>query len=132
MSCTCSCVSCGFLLHLLFLLWLVDVLTAANARIAALEAELTASREAWEGANAAKVAAEKATKSAETKAKKAEKALVTADQKRVQREQTIAERDALLLFACLLMLLVADICLLSLALSFCGAAEKIGVYLGLR
>jgi hypothetical protein len=64
MSCTCSRVSCNFLLHLLFLLWLVDALTVANACIAALEAELTASREAWEGANAAKVAAEKATKSA--------------------------------------------------------------------
>jgi chromosome segregation ATPase len=76
---------------LFFLLWLVDALTAANARIAALEAEFNASREAWEGANAAKVAAEKATKSAETKAKKAEKALADADQKRVQREQTIAE-----------------------------------------
>jgi hypothetical protein len=57
----------------------------------ALEAELNASREAWEGANAAKVAAEKATKSAETKAKKAEKALADADQKRVRREQTIAK-----------------------------------------
>jgi hypothetical protein len=54
-------------------------LTAANARIAALEAELNASREAWEGANA-----EKATKSAETKAKKAEKALSDADQRRIQ------------------------------------------------
>jgi hypothetical protein len=58
----------------------------------ALEAKLNASREAWEGANAAKVAAEKATKSAETKAKKAEKALADADQKRVRREQTIAKR----------------------------------------
>jgi chromosome segregation ATPase len=77
---------------LLFQLWLVDALTAANARIAALEDELTTSREAWEGANAAKVAAEKATKSAETKTKKAEKALATADQKRVQRERMIAER----------------------------------------
>jgi chromosome segregation ATPase len=63
----------------------------ANARISALEAKLNASREAWEGANAAKVAAEKAAKSAETKAKKAEKALADADQKRVQREQAIAE-----------------------------------------
>jgi chromosome segregation ATPase len=79
------------LIHFLFLLWLVDALTAANARIAALEAELTASREAWEGANAAKVTAEKAMKSAEIKAKKAEKALATADQKRVQRDRTIAE-----------------------------------------
>jgi chromosome segregation ATPase len=64
----------------------------ANACIAALEAELNASREAWEGANAAKVAAEKAAKSVETKAKKAEKALADADQKRVLREQAIAER----------------------------------------
>jgi hypothetical protein len=92
MSCTCSRVSFGILLHFHFLLWLVDALTTANARIAALKAELTASREAWEGANAAKVTAEKATKSAETKAKKAEKALVTTDQKRVQRDRTIAER----------------------------------------
>jgi hypothetical protein len=36
----------GFLLPFLFLFWLVDALTAANARIAALEAELNASREA--------------------------------------------------------------------------------------
>jgi hypothetical protein len=62
-----------------FLFWIVDALTMANARIAALEAELNASREAWEGANATKVAAEKATKSAETKAKKTEKALADAD-----------------------------------------------------
>jgi chromosome segregation ATPase len=82
----------GFLLPLLYLFWIVDALTMANARIVALEDELNASREAWEGANAAKVAAEKATKSAETKAKKAEKALADADQKRVQREQAIAER----------------------------------------
>jgi hypothetical protein len=64
----------------------------ANARILALEAELVAAREAWEGANAAKVAAEKIAKSAETKEKKAEKALSDTDQKRVQRERTIAER----------------------------------------
>jgi chromosome segregation ATPase len=82
----------GFLLPFPFLFWIVDALTVANARIAALEAELNASREAWEGANAAKVAAEKATKSAETKAKKAEKALADADQKRVHREQAIAKR----------------------------------------
>jgi hypothetical protein len=67
-------------------------LTATNARIAALEAKLNASREAWEGANAAKVAAEKAAKSAKTKAKKAEKVLADADEKRVLREQSIAER----------------------------------------
>jgi hypothetical protein len=63
----------------------------ANARISALEAELNASREAWEGANAAKVAVEKAARSAETKAKKAEKVLADANQKRVLREQAIAE-----------------------------------------
>jgi hypothetical protein len=68
-----------FLLSFLFLFWVVVALTAANARIEALEAELNASREAWEGANA-----EKATKSAETKAKKAEKALSDADQRRIQ------------------------------------------------
>jgi hypothetical protein len=50
MSSTCSRVPRSLLLHLLFLFWLVDALTVANARIAALEADLTASREAWEGA----------------------------------------------------------------------------------
>jgi chromosome segregation ATPase len=83
--------SCGFLLPFFFLFGIVDALTSANAHIAALEAKLNASREAWEGANAAKVAAKKATKSAETKAKKAKKALADADHKRVQREQAIAE-----------------------------------------
>jgi hypothetical protein len=71
--------------------WIVVALTAANARISALEAEVNATRGAWEGANAAKVAAKKAPKSAEIKAKKAEKAPADADQKRVQREQAIAE-----------------------------------------
>jgi hypothetical protein len=71
---------------------IIVALTTARARISALEAELKASREAWESANAAKVSAEKAAKSAETKAKKAEKALADADQKRVKREQSIVER----------------------------------------
>jgi ATPase subunit of ABC transporter with duplicated ATPase domains len=66
-----------------------DALMAANARIASLEAELNASRKAWDTATAAKVAAEKSAKSAAAKAKKAEKALVDADQQRVQREQAI-------------------------------------------
>jgi chromosome segregation ATPase len=70
----------------------IDALTAANARIASLEAKLDASRKAWDVATAAKVAAEKTAKSAETKAKKAEKALVTVDQKRAQRDRTVAER----------------------------------------
>jgi hypothetical protein len=70
----------------------VDALTAANARIASLEAELNASRKAWDTATAAKVAAEKAAKSVATKAKKAEKALADAGQGRVQREQAITKR----------------------------------------
>jgi hypothetical protein len=69
----------------------IVALTSAHARISALEAELTAAREAWESANAAKVSAEKVAKLAETKAKKDEKALADADQKRIQREQSIAE-----------------------------------------
>jgi hypothetical protein len=77
---------------LLSLFRTIDALTAANARIASLEAELDASKKAWDVATAAKVAAEKTTKLAETKAKKAEKALVTADQNRAQRDRTVAER----------------------------------------
>jgi hypothetical protein len=55
-----------------------DALMAANARISSLEAELNASRKAWDTATAAKVAAEKSAKSAVTKVKKAEKALADA------------------------------------------------------
>jgi chromosome segregation ATPase len=69
-----------------------DALTAANARIASLEAKLNASRKAWDTATAAKVAAKKSAKSAAAKAKKAEKALADADQGRVQREQAITKR----------------------------------------
>jgi hypothetical protein len=54
----------GFLLTFLFLFCVTYALKAANARIAALEAELNASREAWDIATAAKVAAEKTAKSA--------------------------------------------------------------------
>jgi hypothetical protein len=67
-----------------------DALSMANARISSLEAELKASRKAFDAAAAAKTAAEKSTKSALAKAKKAEKALANADQSRTQREQ--AER----------------------------------------
>jgi Flp pilus assembly protein TadB len=66
-----------------------DALSAANARISSLEAELEASRKAWDIAAAAKTAAEKSTKSAVAKAKKAEKALADADRERAQREQAI-------------------------------------------
>jgi hypothetical protein len=118
-----------------------DALKAANARIAALEAELNASREAWDVATAAKVAAKKIAKSAENKAKKGEKALADADQKRVRREQTIAKRldkiSALVdgkyhvvpFFVFLLMLLLADICSFSHIFVFCVSAEKVGVSL---
>jgi chromosome segregation ATPase len=67
-------------------------LAAANARISSLEAELNASRKAWDAATAAKVAAEKSAKSVVAKAKKAEKALADADQGCVQREQDITKR----------------------------------------
>jgi hypothetical protein len=70
----------------------VDALMAANARIASLEAELDASRKAWDVATATKVATEKSAKSAETKAKKAKKALITTDQKCAQRDLAVAER----------------------------------------
>jgi hypothetical protein len=66
------------LLPFLFLFWIVVALTAANARISALEAKLNAAREAWEGANSAKFSTEKVAKSAETKAKKVEKGLADA------------------------------------------------------
>jgi chromosome segregation ATPase len=74
------------------LLGTADALTTANARISSLEAELEASRKAWDAATATKVAAEKSAKSAAAKAKKAEKALANADQGRVQREQAITKR----------------------------------------
>jgi hypothetical protein len=74
------------------LLRTADALTTANARIASLEAELEASRKAWEVDTAAKVTAEKSAKSAAAKAKKAEKALANADQGHVQREQAITQR----------------------------------------
>jgi hypothetical protein len=68
-----------------------DALSAANARISSLEAELKASRKAWDVAAAAKTTAEKSTKSVMAKAKKAEKALADANQGRIQREQAVTE-----------------------------------------
>jgi hypothetical protein len=64
----------------------IDALSAANACISSLEAELEASRKAWDVAAAAKTTAEKSTKSALAKAKKVEKALVDANKEHVQRE----------------------------------------------
>jgi hypothetical protein len=113
-------------------------LAAGSARISALEAELNAAIEAWEGANAVKVAVEKVAKSAESRAKKAEKALSNADQNRVQREQTIAERldkisvlvgskCCVCLFWLLVQICIADILFSFFGLFIYGAAEKIGV-----
>jgi hypothetical protein len=67
-------------------------LATANARILSLEAELNASRKAFDAATAAKVSAEKSTKLALAKAKKTEKALTDANKEHLQREQAVAER----------------------------------------
>jgi hypothetical protein len=69
-----------------------DVLAAANARISSLEAELEASRKAWDAATAAKTTAEKSTKSALARTKKAEKALADANKERIQWDQAVTER----------------------------------------
>jgi Flp pilus assembly protein TadB len=117
---------------------LAAVLVMAHARISALEAELKASREAWESANTAKVSAEKAAKSAENRAKKAEKALADADQKRAKQEQSIAKHldkiSVLVGSKCcttpleyLLMLSFADIYLLILFVSLWYSREDWGV-----
>jgi hypothetical protein len=66
-------------------------LAIANAHISSLEAELEASRQAWDVATAAKATAEKATKSALAKVKKAEKALSDANKEHLQREQAMTE-----------------------------------------
>jgi hypothetical protein len=67
-------------------------LAIANARISSLEAELSASRKAFDVTTAAKVSAEKSNKSALAKANKAEKALADANKEHLQREQAVAER----------------------------------------
>jgi hypothetical protein len=101
-------------------------LTAANAHISALEAKLIAAREAWEGANAAKVAAEKVAKSAETKAKKLRRHFSTL----IRRESNesglqpsgltrfqflLAVSVVLFFFGSLLRFILLTFCLLSLA-----------------
>jgi hypothetical protein len=76
----------------LFSLFNPGALKAAHARIASLEAELEASRTAFDAATTAKVNAEKSSKSALAKAKKAEKDLGIAKKEHLQREQAVAER----------------------------------------
>jgi hypothetical protein len=56
----------------------------ANARIVSLEAELNASRKAYDVAAAAKANAEKSQKSVLGKAKRAEKALAKANKEHAQ------------------------------------------------
>jgi hypothetical protein len=56
-----------------------------------LEAELSASRKAYDIATTAKASAEKSQKSALAKAKKTEKALADANKEHSQREQAAAE-----------------------------------------
>jgi hypothetical protein len=72
-----------------FYLFFVDALTTANARIAALEAELRASQKAYDAATTAKAAADKSHKAA---LKKAEKALTDVRKEHAQREQAVADR----------------------------------------
>jgi hypothetical protein len=64
----------------------------ANAQIASLEAELSASRKAYDVATAAKANAEKSPKSTLAKVKKTEKALADANKEHSQREQAVTER----------------------------------------
>jgi hypothetical protein len=70
----------------------VAALATDNARIASLEAELSASQKAYDVAAAAKANTEKSQKSALGKAKKAEKALANVNKEYTQREQAVIER----------------------------------------
>jgi Flp pilus assembly protein TadB len=72
--------------------FVIVTLTAANACISSLEAELKAFAKTLENANAAKVSTERDAKSAETRAKKAEKALADANQKQIKQEQSLVKR----------------------------------------
>jgi hypothetical protein len=113
-------------------------LAAANARISSLEAELEASRKAWDAATAAKTTAEKSTKSALARAKKAEKALSNANKEHIQQEQAVTERlnkmsalaggkyHAYPFFVELPALMLADVYFF-LYLCFLGCVEHTGV-----
>jgi chromosome segregation ATPase len=72
------------------LLFTIDALAIANARISSLEAELEASRRAFDAATAAKTNAEKSSKSAVDKAKKMEKSPADLKKERTQRDQAMA------------------------------------------
>jgi hypothetical protein len=85
------CASVTLLLSFLSSACAADDLAAANARILSLEAELEASRKAFDAATAAKTTAEKSTKLALARAKKAEKALADANKECIQRDQAVTE-----------------------------------------
>jgi uncharacterized protein YlxW (UPF0749 family) len=86
------CTSATLLLSFLSSSCAVDDLAVANARISSLEAELEASRKAFDAATTAKTTAEKSTKSALARAKKTEKTLDDANKEHIQRDQAITER----------------------------------------
>jgi hypothetical protein len=102
-------------------------LEAANARISSLEAELEASRKAWDAATAAKTTTEKSMKSALARAKKAEKALSDANKEHIKREHAMiewfnkmsalagGEYHAFPIFTELLALMLADVCFFPLS-----------------
>jgi hypothetical protein len=101
----------------------------ASHHISSLEAELKASRKAWDAATAAKTTAEKSTKSALARAKKPEKALADANKERIRREQAVTERlnkisalardeyHAFPFFVELPILILADVCFFSVFVS---------------
>jgi chromosome segregation ATPase len=76
----------------LSLFFTTDALATANARISSLEAELEASRKAFDATTAAKTSAEKSSKSALDKVKKMEKSLADLKKERIQRDQAVALR----------------------------------------
>jgi hypothetical protein len=78
--------------YLFFPVFTIDALAMANARISFLEAELEASRRAFDTASVAKTNAEKSSKSALDKAKKMEKSLADLKKERTQRDQAVALR----------------------------------------
>jgi septal ring factor EnvC (AmiA/AmiB activator) len=85
------CASVTLLLSFLSSSCATDDLAAANTHISSLEAELKASKKAWDAATAAKTTAEKSTKSALARAKKAKKALADSNKEHIQRDQAITE-----------------------------------------
>jgi hypothetical protein len=85
------CASMTLLLSFISSSYAADDLAAANARISSLEAELEASRKAFDAATAAKTTAKKSNKLVLARAKKAEKALADANKERIQRDQAVTE-----------------------------------------